>query len=120
MTNTNHGVMITGGTVAAGAIAAGPHAVASNRADVAPTQSLDELRRLVEQLLQEVRDHASGLDDGEQALTVTQLTQKEVTKDSPDRGRVLAFLKVLASAVGSVASLATSVSAVEQAVSKVL
>jgi len=118
--NPNYGVSISGGTVNAGAIAGGTAAVASSHGSPGQSISIEQLRRLMSDLAAQVSREADTLPDGDQAVTVAQLAEQEAAKERPDRSRLLAFLAVLARGVGSVASLAGSVVAVEQAVTKIL
>lgn len=114
MTN-NSGISITGGTVNAGAMAAGHRATATNTTQQPSSVSLDDLRREMAALVDVLRTHASQLVDGERAVTVAEDAQQELAKDAPDKHTLLATLQKLASGVGSVGSLATAVAAIQQA-----
>ena len=112
MTN-NSGISITGGTVNAGAMAAGHGARATNTTSQ-PRVSLDNLRREMASLVDLVQTYAAQLGDGQQTITVAAEAQQELAKGSPDKRRFLTTLERLASGVGSVGSLATAVAAIQQ------
>ena len=119
MSGNNSGIMITGGSVSAGAMAAGKGAVASNVAAGASEAALADIRQSLDQLGQELRARASELDDADQALAVVDLARNEAAKDSPNQGTLLGLLKTLGSVVGGVASFGTSVSSIVAAVSAI-
>jgi hypothetical protein len=118
MSGKNSGIQISGGTVHAGAMAAGNHAVASNvstSSDAA--QALAELRRSLADLAEQVRARAADLDDPEQAAAVADLAKAEAEKEKPNHRSLLGLLQTLSAAVGSVATLGGSVNAIIQTVS---
>jgi hypothetical protein len=118
MSGRNSGIQISGGTVNAGAIAAGTRAVASNvstSGDAA--QALAELRRSLADLAEQVRAQAADLDDPEQAAAVADLARAEAEKEKPNHRSLLGLLQTLSAAVGSVATLGGSVNAIIQTVS---
>ncbi|SRR6266702_2588869 len=110
----NYGISITGGTVNAGAMAAGQNATATNVTETS-TVSLDDLRSQMAALVDAVRAQAPSLKDGEQSVTVAEVAQRELAKQSPDKHTFLGLLQSLASGVGSVATLGTAVAAIQQA-----
>jgi hypothetical protein len=116
----NKGISITGGTVSAGAMAAGSHAVAVNQTGPPADATLDDVRQALRALTRLVADSASSLDDPEQALTVARLAEQEGAKEQPDKGRLTGLLQVLSSGAGAVAGLAGAVTAVEKALQAVL
>jgi hypothetical protein len=113
--NSNSGISISGGTVNAGAMAAGDHAKATNTTQQAPASSLDDLRAEMADLVDAIRAHTMRLADGEETVALAENAQYELAKATPDRHALLATLQKLASGVGSVASLATAVTAIEHA-----
>ena len=116
----NRGISITGGTVSAGAMAAGDQAVAVNQADPTSEDTVEDLRQALRELTRLVADNASSLDDPEQALTVARLAEEEVAKEEPDKGRLSGLLQVLSSGAGAVTGVAGAVTAVEKALQAVL
>jgi hypothetical protein len=118
MNGNNSGITISGGTVNAGAMAAGKGAVASNIAG-ASEAALADIRQSLDQLAQELRVRASELDDADQALAVVDLARNEAAKESPNQGTLLGLLKTLGSVVGGVATLGSSVASIMAAVSAI-
>ncbi len=102
----NLGISITGGTVNAGAMAAGEIAVATNEIRQSPAVSLEELREQMAALVDAVRAQAASLDDGDQSISVAEVAQRELAKERPNKQSFLGLLKSLAASVASVASLA--------------
>jgi hypothetical protein len=115
----NSGISITGGTVSAGAMAGGDHAIAINDAGSVPAATLEGLRAALGDLTRAVQAGASSLDDPEQAVAVAQMAEREGAKGAPDAGRLRGLLQVLTSGAGAVSGLAGAVSAVEQALQAV-
>lgn len=118
MSSTNSGFYMSGGTVNAGSIAAGDHAVAysvSGHAD--PSQALVDLRASLAELAQQVRDRSTELPDPAKAETLVDLANEEAGREQPDPGLLLGFLKGLGTAVGSVAALGGSVTSIVETVS---
>lgn len=111
----NFGISVTGGTVNAGAMAAGENAFATNLPQTPQSASLDDLRTQMAALVEAVRFHATALGDGDQSVTVAEVAQRELAKERPDKQSFLGLLQSLAAGVGSVASLAGAVTAIEQA-----
>jgi len=118
--NENRGIVITGGTVNADAMAAGEKSTAQSVTQIGTTPSLDNARSQMADLVEAVRARAAALEDGDQSLTVAKLAQRELAKQRPDKRSFLGLLESLASGVGSVTSLATAVTAIQQAVTAVL
>jgi hypothetical protein len=112
---SNSGISITGGTVNAGAMAAGDHAKATTTTHQLPAASLDDLRFEMTALVDAIRSNAARLADGEQAVTVAEDAQRELAKPAPDKHTLFTTLQNLASGVGSIGSLATAVAAIEHA-----
>jgi hypothetical protein len=119
MVGKNSGIVISGGTVNANAMAAGKGAVASNVAVGVSEAALADIRQSLDQLAQELRARASELDDADQALAVVDLARNEAAKKSPNKGTLLGLLKTLTSVVGDVASFGTSVAAIVSTVSAI-
>lgn len=114
MTKYNSGISISGGTVNAGAMAAGQHAQATN-ISTTPASSVEELRAQLADLIVQLRAHQHDLDDGEQAVAVAEMAQREAAKDRPNRASFVGLMQTLAAGVGSVTSIATAVTALEHA-----
>ena len=118
MSRKNSGIQISGGTVHAGAMAAGHHAVASNVSTSGDTaQAFDELRKSLADLAEQVRARAGELDDPEQAAAVADLAKAEAEKEKPNHRSLLGLLQALSGAVGTVATLGSSVTAIINTVS---
>jgi hypothetical protein len=115
VTSDNSGISISGGTVNAGAIAAGNHAQAKNVSAVPVARSVEEVRTQLADLVRELRAHQDDFDDGAQAIAVAEMAAREAAKERPNRASFLGLMHALASGVGSVASVATVVTALEQA-----
>jgi hypothetical protein len=113
--STNFGISITGGTVNAGAMAAGENAVATNEMRPSSPASIEGLRAQMMALVDAVRAHTAELDDGDQSLNVAEIAQRELAKEQPNKQSFLGLLKSLAAGVGSVAALASAVTTIEQA-----
>lgn len=118
MNSKNSGIQISGGTVRAGAMAAGDHAGASNvsTSDHTP-QALAELRKSLADLAEQVRARAAELDDPDQAAAVADLAKAEAEKEKPNHRSLLGLLQALGAAVGGVATLGGSVNAIINTVS---
>ena len=118
MSGNNSGIQISGGSVHAGAMAAGDHAKASNVSTPGDTtQVLAELRQSLADLAEQVRARAAELDDPEQAAAVADLAKAEVEKEKPNHRSLLGLLQALSSAVGNVATLGGSVTSIIKTVS---
>ena len=115
MTSENKGIMITGGTVNAGAVAAGDNAQAINMQPPQAPASIEEMRERLAELLGELRVHHAELDDAEQTVALAQLAAREAEHEHPNRERFIGLMRTVAAGVGSVASLAGSVTALEHA-----
>jgi hypothetical protein len=119
MSGKNSGITISGGTVNAGAMAAGKGSVASNVAAGMSEAALADIRQSLDQLAEELRARASELEDPDQAIAVADLARNEAAKKSPNKATLLGLLKTLTSVVGGVASFGTSVASIVSAVSTV-
>ena len=118
MSRSNSGISISGGTVNAGSMAAGDHAVAysvSGTADGA--QVLAALRASLAELAREVRERSPDLSDPARAESLVGLAEDEAGKEQPNLGLVRGFLEGLGAAVGSVATLGSSVASIVETVS---
>ena len=113
--STNFGISITGGTVNAGAMAAGENAVATNEMRPSTPASIEDFCAQMTALVDAVRAHTAELDDGDQSLNVAEIAQRELAKEQPSKQSFLGLLKSLAAGVGSVAALASAVTTIEQA-----
>jgi hypothetical protein len=119
MSSTNSGIHISGNsTVNAGAMAAGDHAKATNRViQGAGPEVLDELRRSLADLAEQVRARADQLEDPEHAAAIADLAKAEAEKEKPNHRSLLSLLQALGATVGSVAALGGSVTAIMATVS---
>lgn len=115
--NTNQGIQISGGTVTAGAMAAGHGATATNAVPAAGPASLEDLRGELHALVELLRARADVPAD---QVTVAELAEREAARPQPDKGSLLSYLQVLASGAGSIAAVGTAVTALQSAVTALL
>ena len=116
----NKGIWIAGGTVSAGAMAAGTGAKAINAAGPTPAVTVEEVRRLLKDLVAMVTANAAALEDPEQTVTVARLAEQESAKEALDKTRLAALLQLVTAGAGTVSGLAGAVEAIERAVHAVL
>ncbi|MFF3438883.1 DUF5955 family protein [Streptosporangium sp. NPDC002721] len=108
MTNTNHGIQITGGTVN-GPVAAGKGARAVQHVGTPPGDDrATELIALVRDL---TRRHADELGDIRPVLRETDLLEAELLEENPDPAHLSDTLTRLSGRVASVAAVAEAVTA---------
>jgi hypothetical protein len=112
----NNGVWVTGGSVQAGAIAAGRNARASGSVHPSSPQTVDELRVQMAAVLEQLRSHSRDLEDSHATLTLAEMAQRELEKETPNKQSLLGTLSAVAAGVGSVATLAGALASLEQAV----
>jgi hypothetical protein len=110
----NEGISISGGSVQAGAMAAGTHATATNVTATPATETLEDLRVRMAELLRSVREQAPSLPDGASSVTVAEVATRELEKEQPNKHSFLGLMQSLAAGVGSVASLAGAVSSIQE------
>lgn len=118
--STNYGISITGGTVSSGSMAAGEGAIATSISSASDINSLSDMRAEFASFLSSLRDQQPALEDAGQTVAIAELAAKEMDKDQPNKGSILGLLHLVASGVGSVASLAGSLTALERAASTIL
>jgi hypothetical protein len=116
----NRGIWIAGGTVTAGAMAAGPGATATSTAGGDPVPNVEDIRRMLRDLVQMITANAAVLEDSEQTVTVARLAERESAKEAPDKTRLAALLQLVTAGAGTVSGLAGAVEAIERAVHAVL
>ncbi len=113
----NDGVYVGGNArVSAGAIAVGSDASAVNV--TAADHRLDDVRHQLDALVEALQ--AAALPDGRQLAEAAQQARAELDKPAPNKVTMLGILQGVAAGVGSAAGLATSVSALIQAVGHLL
>jgi hypothetical protein len=113
----NKGIMITGGTIHAGAMAAGKNASASGKAHPLPADTVAGLRAQMAAVVEELLAHADVLEDRDATITLAEVAQRELKKENPDKQSLLGTLQAVAAGVGSIASLASAVESIEKAAS---
>ncbi|MEX5718765.1 DUF5955 family protein [Geodermatophilus maliterrae] len=112
----NEGIIVRGGTVNAGAMAAGSGATAHNvAADLTARGQVDVARRL-EELVRQLEAHADQVPGAEQVRDDAQTVTEELAKDQPDRGRLERILSRISDSVGSVSSLTQATNALLDAI----
>lgn len=116
----NKGIWIAGGTVSAGAMAAGPGAAATNIAGRGPATDVEDVRQMLRDLVQTITANAADLEDPEQTVTVARLAEQESAKEAPDKTRLASLLQLVTAGSGTVSGLAGAVEAVERAIHAVL
>jgi hypothetical protein len=120
----NQGIIITGGKVDVGAMAAGPNARAINNVHSA-TAALAErgqtdLAAKIEELLQVLREHEAELTDRDAAFTLTARVAEELEREQPDKPTVQSFLARLAASTTSATTVANAVTALSHAVTALI
>jgi hypothetical protein len=116
----NNGIWVAGGTVTAGSMAAGTGAVATNTAEGGTALTVDDIRVMVRDLVEELTSHAALLPDLDQTVTVARLAEQESAKEAPDKSRLSALLQLVTAGAGSVSGVAGAVEAIERVVQSVL
>ena len=121
---TNQGIIITGGKVDVGAMAAGPNAQAISNvhsaSEALAARGQTELAERIEELLQALREHEAELADRDAAFQLTDRIAQELEREQPDKPTVEGFLARLAASAGSVASITNAVGALSHAVTALL
>ena len=107
----NEGIYVTGhGSFEAGAVAVGKGSVAVNKTTESP--ALDTLVQKLDDLIEQLRGEDS-LPDQAALVEATERAKEELTRPEPNKFSFLGLLKGIGAGVGSVASLMTSVEAIE-------
>jgi len=101
-------------------MAGGPGAVANNSAGAVDAATLDDIRRMLQDLVEMVTAQAGALEDPEQTVAVARLAERESAKDVPDKKRLAGLLQLVTAGVGTLSGLAGAVEAVERVVHSVL
>ncbi len=116
----NSGIIQQGESNVIGAVSigAGSEAVNAGGANVgrAPAQDLGAVKELLDDLLQRIDQHAAQLPEPERAMDITRVLRDEIGVEDSDRPTVLRLLERLRAAVETVASLATAVARVTDAI----
>lgn len=121
--STNEGIWIAGeATVNAGAMAAGPMAVAQGNyhSSLPVPADLAELRGALESLVAELRSAPVGVDDPASLAQVAETVLDETSKERPNKHILGGLLQALLAGVGNVTTLANAVAAIQHAVSILL
>ena len=121
--STNEGIWIGGeATVNAGALAAGPMAVAQGNyhSSLPVPADLAELRAALESLIAELRSAPVGVDDPAALAQVAETVLAETSKERPNKHILRGLLQALLAGVGTVTTLANAVAAIQHAVSVLL
>jgi hypothetical protein len=116
----NEGIIISGGTVQVGAMAAGRNARAVNNVESASaalaTRGQAELAEKLDELLQVIRKHEAELPDRDEALELTGRVAEELEREQPDKPTVESFLARLAASAGSATTIVNAVTTLSHAV----
>jgi len=120
----NEGIVVTGGSVQAGAIAVGRGAratqnIAGSAAALEGTGH-QEIADLLRRLTQLIEQHADDLERPEELLESTATVAQEVAGDQPNRLTLRALLAGIAEAAGGVTSVAAAVEALQHALGGML
>jgi hypothetical protein len=110
----NEGISISGGSVKAGAMAAGTNATANSVTSAPSSETLEDLRVRMAELLRLVREQAPALPDATSSVTVAEVASRELEKERPNKQSFLGLMQSLAAGVGPVASLATAVASLQE------
>jgi hypothetical protein len=113
MNSGNRGIIISGGNVSLGTVAAGDHASATSTVNNEPA-SLDQLRQEIERLRAACHEARGSLSpDAERAA---QELSSEARKASPDRSTLQSLLGRLGEGAKTVQSLTTVIASVKELV----
>ncbi|HEY2551111.1 MAG TPA: hypothetical protein VGI64_11090 [Streptosporangiaceae bacterium] len=121
MTSDNYGFQVSGNaTVNAGAIAAGTGASASGSNSAAAPADLAELRRLLEWLTAELHRGPPGVPDSAHLAVIAESAQREAAQPQPRKHVLSGLLTALMAGVGDVGVIASTVAAVQHAITTLL
>ncbi len=115
----NQGIVMSGGTITAGALAVGPHAQATHQTvsgDPARQEVLDKLQALVQAL----QAHAAELHNADELAQSTTLIAREVAQPQPNKLTIQALLQGIAQNVQSVGSVVMALDALKAALGPLL
>ena len=116
----NEGIVVSGGTIQAGALAVGRRARASQVVQDAgrslAERGQSEVAERLEQLLRELEAHAAQLSNADEVRESTELLARELAKPAPNRTTVSGVLGGIVDSVKSVAGLAGAAQALAQAI----
>jgi hypothetical protein len=117
MTEHNEGIVISGGSINAGVIAAGHRAQVTTTVEQ-PRFSIDgidnpEVAQALAALETALREHAAELADNATAVTQLHSLADELRRPEPRSSRVSEILGTLRDSVGSVAGVLGSIASIE-------
>jgi hypothetical protein len=116
----NEGIYVAGGgKIEAGAMAAGPHAVASNTVDNDPGP-VHEMLQLIEALLSQLRDQAADVPDRPELVHAAEEAAEELQAPAPRKPRLIELCSTLMGGVAAVDSLVDVVAKLQHLVLTVL
>ncbi len=123
--NRNYGIQVSGsGQLHASQLAVGKGARlegnTSNVTTPSTLKDLDEVRRVLGAIVEQLRAGAPGLDDAPALAAVAESAQREAGKAKPSKAILAGLLDALMAGVAKVAALAGAVEAVQHAVSTLL
>lgn len=107
------------GTIGDGA-AVGNRARGGNVIKSDRTEQMDEVRRLLEQLVDQVRAHKDELDDPSAVDSSVDAIREELSAQEPRKGVVTVLLKGITASAGGVAAIADAASKVGALVGAIL
>lgn len=120
----NEGIVITGGTVHAGSIAAGRKAqaieITLQSANENPAQGRQDLDVMIETLHAALREHEGELADRSAAFESLQRVVEELGQEHPAKPTVQQLLSRLSGSAGAVTPVADAVAALDHAVTGLL
>ncbi len=121
----NEGIIITGGSVSSGSIAAGRKAQAVGITLQSPSETLarrgqEDLAAKIETLLAALQEYEGELEDRDAAFESAKNVVKELEQERPANSFLRKCLAQLSSAAGSVTAVAKAVAALDIAVTELL
>lgn len=116
----NEGIVITGGNVQAGAMAAGRQARAHAEVVLPEPRNLDDVLSQLGEIHTLLAQHLEELDTPHELIESIRGAQQELAQERPDKHRVLGLLQNVTAGVGSAGGLATALTQLVTAVDRLL
>lgn len=123
MSETNQGIIVSGGSFNAGQIAIGDHAQAIqntyNLANAFQDEGKDELASSLKDLLAAIEAHRDILNDYDEISNAIHQIAEETKKDKPSKISLKGLLDGVKDSVGTVADIAQKVGVLQKAIAVV-
>ncbi|MEV7629080.1 hypothetical protein [Actinoplanes sp. NPDC089786] len=118
----NNGLIMSGGSFTAEAVAIGNRARAVKKTTYRELgeNNGDDVARLLAEVVEELRQHATELPNSVELLDATDTVVREMTKRDPNALTVNAILGRIAAGVQSVGSTAAAVAALSEAINGII